>query len=108
MRMKRRTREERQKLIGIFRSSGMSPSVFCRKHGMHFTTLYGWMRELGVKVKGRHGFKRLEISPFIGLGEPVVAEITLPNGTGVRVMRGCAEDELAIILDRVRQPSEGK
>ena len=69
---------------------------------MHFTTLYRWMRSLGSK-KAKMSIRRVKISPFSGLGEAVVAEIALGNGTRVRVMRGCGEVEMGIILEAVKR-----
>jgi transposase-like protein len=97
--MKKRSISERRKLIRMFRGSGMSALEFSRKHGIHFTTLYSWMR--GEKpVKGSGSLRRVKIegSALIGVGEPVVAEVVLANGARVRLMRGSSEEELSMIL----------
>ena len=96
--MKKRSTQDRRRIIAEYRSSGMSATKFCRKQGIHFTTLYSWMRSLG-KRRAASGFRRLKISPLSGLGEAVVAEIMLGNGARVRLMRGIVEAEVGMILE---------
>lgn len=97
--MKTRNTAERRKVVRAFRSSGMSAPEFSRKHGIHFTTLYHWMRSIGKRT-ALGGFRRVKISesPLMGLGSTVVAEIGFTDGAQVRVMRGCREEELSMIL----------
>lgn len=96
--MKKREGLNQRKVIAAFRRSGMSAPVFCRKEGIHFTTLYKWMRQAREK-KPSIRFRRLKLSPLAGFGESVVAELGLANGTRIRVMRGCPEEELATIVE---------
>lgn len=97
--MKTRNAAERRKVVSAYRTSGMSALEFSRKQGIHFTTLYQWMRSMG-KGKALGGFRRVKISesPQMGMGSTVVAEIGLTGGAQVRVMRGCSEEELSMIL----------
>lgn len=104
--MKKRSNLERQKLIAAFRRSGMGASEFCRKHGIHFTTLYSWMRSRSAKKVSR-GFRRVKISPLMGLGEAVIAEIVLADGRRVRLMRGCGREEVGMILEAVESSTGG-
>ena len=104
--MKKRSGQERRKLIAAFRRSGLGAPEFCRKQGIHFTTLYSWLRAQRAKPMSP-AFRRVKISPLLGLGETVIAEIALTDGRRVRLLRGCGRDEVAMILEAVASATGG-
>ena len=49
----------------------------------------------------------MKISPLMGLGEAVIAEIVLADGRRVRLMRGCGREEVGMILEAVASSTGG-
>ena len=99
---RRRTSEQCREQLEIYRRSGLKPIEYCRQHGLAYTTLMGWIgserNKKRLRKKSGVKFQRVRISPRVGLGDGMVAEVCLPSGARVRVLRGCGREELEMIL----------
>ena len=97
-RVRKRSAEERQRLLSLFERSGQSLKRFSREHGVALSTLTFWRRhrarESTRRVKGRlvevpsvlAGRSAGPHSPVSGV--PQVAQIRLPNCVELSVLVG--------------------
>src|ERR1700732_545821 len=108
---RRRTRQEGQRLVGEFGTSGLSGDEFCRIHGMRLSTLQrGLKRERTEPSDIQSGGKRLVRVKVIG-GErhtadregPCAMSVVLAKGRRIELKR----DFDAAQLRRVVEALEG-
>ncbi len=87
----RRSREEWQRIVGRFRSSGLTEAEFSRREGVLASTLSKWRRELGRAVKPTASADFVECSSGAVLGSSAPGEsemeLLLPGGVVLRWKR---------------------
>jgi len=86
----RRSAKQRQELIEAYRASGLRQAMFCRREGIHPTTLNHWLRgrvrpvrapSPRARRKKACGFAQVEVA----LAGPAPVEIELGAGLLIRV-----------------------
>lgn len=73
---------------GLFKESGLSLRKFGAQHGVGFVSLAKWVRqsEAGAMEGSEIGFEEVKLTEF-SEGRSWAAELSLPNGTILRVSR---------------------
>lgn len=87
--MSKYSNEERTRIYGAWKQSGLSLRKFCQENAICISTFYGWVR----KFKNTAGEENLAISSkavkFLPIGNIVSArsslEIILPSGINLKV-----------------------
>jgi len=103
--VRRRGRAEIERLEGLYRTSGMGRSEFCRSQGMALSTLNRYLKKQQNKQGqskddgvGRSRLVRVELAP----AEPAVSvgilTVLLSNGRRVEVGRGFDAETLAQLV----------
>ena len=96
------TREEREAIVGAFRSSGMTQRAFAAREGVKYHTFAHWLREARIK-SGEH-VVRPRRTRFIELGTRPMGngfslEVAFPDGM---VVRGSNSEEVAALARALR------
>lgn len=96
----------RAALVAEFRSSGETQKEFARRHGLKWTTfrnwLYGRTRPSTVAPLPEVRFQEVEIGPLLPVS-PWAAEVSLGNGTVVRLQAGADPAWAQAIIQPLRQ-----
>jgi transposase-like protein len=79
-RRRRRTNPAlRAELLAAFDRSGLSATIFARRHGIHYTTFCAWRAQRG-QTKAAPAFVQVELS-----GAPAGAGLIIELGGGARL-----------------------
>jgi len=107
-----RSPEERARILGAYKASGLSAEMFAAREGLPSSTLYQWLaRERRRRLRPRAEPVRIARvvrtpSPMAGLDAALTIELA---GARVHVGRACDRDTLGVVLDllvdRVRSAS---
>lgn len=102
--------------ISRHEASGRSARDFCRNENLKESAFYYWRRELsrrdgqssGTAAKrGRQQPARGIWPPFlpvtVGLTSPAPIEIALPGGVSIRVVHGCDESLLKMVVEALQE-----
>lgn len=99
---RRLTKEERDRYITLWKSTGLSKSAFCKQEELAFSTFSSWLASM-ASPKESGGFAPLicNLSKPSILPEPEKQlKILMPNGT---MIEGCFKrEELALWLKEVK------
>jgi transposase-like protein len=97
------TREQRERVLGLFEKSGMSGKAFAEKYGIKYPTFALWRRQQREKPDGdTGGFVLAEIA-----GEDCPAghlTLVLPGGSEVRASGECGVDLMASLIRKLSAP----
>jgi hypothetical protein len=103
---RRRTRQEVQRLVSEFGTSGLARSEFCRIHGMRLSTLQRGLKRERIESGGSHSnAKRLVRVKVIGGGRaadregPCVMAVVLANGRRIELNRHFEASQLRRVVE---------
>ncbi len=99
--IRRHSAEDREKLIHDFRTSGSTARAFCEQHGIHPTTLSGWIRKT---KEAAAGFTQMQVP--MAAAAPI--EVDLPNGVRIRVRTTGDVSRTAELIRAVAAPIQGQ
>ena len=100
---KKRTRAEWAALVSEWETSGLTRSVYCRKHGVKFSTFDYWNKQLRVD-KNVHGFVKIEQRPVPS--KPSRYSMRVSTGEyAIEFMHGVPVDEVRAVLQMCRELS---
>jgi len=117
----RRSAEQRRERIEAYKASGLSQAGFCRREGIHPTTLNHWLRSRAKRGKARPalprrakacGFARVEVALVGGAvptrlaGEAGWVEIELRSGLRIRVQEARRLGELVEFIRQMQGTPE--
>jgi len=91
--MRKRSAEERQRLVALFERSGQTLKRFCREHDVALSSLTFWRRQARRRAPGKHEGVLVEV-PATVVTRPVpfsptgAVEIRLPNRVELSVSVG--------------------
>jgi transposase-like protein len=80
-----RNAEDRQKLVGQYKQSGLSKTEFCRQHGLELSTFCGWFSAKRMHRVKRRGRKPKFAQMQVALGKTAAIEIELPSRICIRL-----------------------
>ncbi len=90
-----RTSEEWRRLLADYRASGEPANVFCARHNIHTTSLYGRLRKESASKK-----PKARLLPVVELETRSMdsVEVTLPKGSTLRFSPGASANYITSIL----------
>ena len=91
------TAGQRAELLREYRRGDETQQAFCTRHGIHPTTLSGWLRR-----SRRNPPAFAEVSVALSAAAPI--EVELPNGIRIHVRTGGDLSRTAELIRRVAMP----
>src|SRR5688572_2486100 len=99
MRGRSRSSEERQRLVEVYRKSGVSVEAFATREGVAVSTLYGWLRAPQSPLRSATRIARVVVTPARPTAAAAEAPVLLEfAGVRMSVRRGFDRRVLADVL----------
>jgi hypothetical protein len=106
---KRRNRQEIERLVAEFETSGLRRGEFCQKHNLSLGTLQRGLRRRRMEVKGRSEAKQLAEVKLAGIQRnasgPATCslEVVLAEGRRIEVRRDFDAETLTRLIRTIEQ-----
>jgi hypothetical protein len=98
---------ERARWIGRYRASGLSLKRFAQRHGLSPGQLHYWVYQSPKREKPSTSapmFQEVRLSAPAATPSGWSAEVGLPDGTTVRLVRGTDVEWTQALVDYLRRP----
>ena len=100
---RRASAQERSRVVGLYRASGLTQGQFATQHGIKLSTLRQWLYRPDSKMKGNIPARFQEFAAGPVISAAWMAEIALDCGITLRLGAAANPDWVSSVVSALRQ-----